>query len=81
MTTSIDSITKADAEIALVKYDIEFGYPNNCSDGSKITVWSDYYHRTKGKTMDLIHAIDGDPLCPFKTRPDIMMNTFRLVRK
>lgn len=81
MTTSTELITKVDAEIALVKYDIEFGYPVNCSDGSKITVWSDYYHRTKGKTTALFNRINADPLCPFTAKPDIMMNTFRLVRK
>lgn len=81
MTVSTEPITKADAEIALVKYDIEFGYPNTCPDGSKITVWSDYYHRTKGKTMVLFERINADPLCLFTAKPDMMMNTFRLVRK
>ena len=81
MTETETRISIVEAEIALSKYGIEFGFPGSCTFGDQITVWSDYYHRTKGNTMKLIGLIDGDPLCPFKTKPSMMMCTFRLVRK
>jgi len=74
-------ISKTEARKALSRYGIPFGFPTGRITGDLITVWTDHYHQTKGKTMELIHKIENDSCCPFSTSPDMMMNTFRINRK